>query len=312
MKLKNISIAILAGILVFGLSACSSSGSASSAPAAASSAAPSSTESSAPAASSAAAASSEAAGSIPKPEGSDTTVSIGVTPVPHEEIVKDVVKPALEKAGWIVKIVEFNDYVQPNTSLESGDIDANYFQTTRYLQEENAKRSLHLVSVAEIHLEPMGLYSKKVKAVSALKDGSSIGIPNDGSNESRALRLLADNNLIKVDNADLLTVENVTSNPHNFKFVEVDAANLVRTLDDVDAAVINGNYALEAKFNPATDALIRESSDTAASKPYFNDLVVKKGNENTAKTNALKEALTSQSVKDYITKTYKGSVIPAF
>ena len=258
MKLKNISVAILAGILVFGFSACGSSGSASSAPAAASSAAPSSAaaESSAPAASSAAAASSEAAGSITKPEGSDNTVSIGVTPVPHEEIVKDVVKPALEKAGWTVKIVEFNDYVQPNTSLESGDIDANYFQTTRYLQEENAKRGLHLVSVAEIHLEPMGLYSKKVKAVSALKDGSSIAIPHAGSNESRALRLLADNNLIKVDNADLLTVKNVTSNPHNFKFVEVDAANLVRTLDDVDAAVINGNYALEAKFNPATDALI--------------------------------------------------------
>lgn len=303
MKLKNITITILSGILVFGFSGCGSPGSASSVPATASSAIPSS----------AAVASSETdAGSITKPEGSDTTVSIGVTPVPHEEIVKDVVKPALEKAGWTVKIVEFNDYVQPNTSLESGDIDANYFQTTRYLQEENAKRGLHLVSVAEIHLEPMGLYSKKVKAVSELKDGSSIGIPNDGSNESRALRLLADNNLIKVDSADLLTVKDVTSNPHKFKFVEVDAANLVRTLDDVDAAVINGNYALEAKFNPATDALIKESSDTAASKPYFNDLVVKSGNENTAKTKALKEALTSQAVKDYITKNYKGSVIPAF
>lgn len=289
MKLKRISISILAGILLLSFSGCGSSGAASSG---------------ADAGSKAAASSAAASG--------DKTVSIGVTPIPHEQIVKDVVKPQLEKAGWTVKIVEFNDYVQPNTALESGDIDANYFQTTRYLQEEDEKRSLHLVSVASVHLEPMGLYSKTAKAVSNLKDGASIGVPNDGSNESRALQLLADNKLIQVKKADLLTVKDVSENPHHFKFVEVDAANLVRTLDDVDAAVINGNYALQAKFNPATDALIKESSDTDASKPYFNDLVVKKGNEETAKTKALKEALTSQEVKDYITKNYKGSVIPAF
>lgn len=308
MKLRNISIALLSGILALGFSGCGSSGSGAgtaSAPAASSSSAISSAATSA-------ASSEDSSVSITPPEGDDKTVSIGVTPIPHEEIVKDVVQPLLEKAGWTVKIVEFNDYVQPNTSLESGDIDANYFQTTRYLEEENEKRSLHLVSVAAIHLEPMGLYSKTLKSVSDLKDGASIAIPNDGSNESRALQLLADNSLIKVGSADLHTVKDITENPHNFKFVEVDAANLVRTLDDVDAAVINGNYALEAKFNPATDALIKESSDTDASKPYFNDLVVKAGNENTAKTKALKEALTSQAVKDYITENYKGSVIPAF
>lgn len=305
MKLKNILITSLAGLLVLGLSGCGNSGSASSG----SPTAPSSEVSSAAGTSSAAAA---ASGAIPKAEGSDTTITIGVTPIPHAEIVKNVVEPELEQAGWKVKIVEFNDYVQPNTALESGDLDANYFQTTRYLQEEDQKRSLQLVSVASIHLEPMGLYSKTLKAVSALKSGSSIAIPNDGSNESRALRLLADNGLIKVDGADLLTVKDVTENPHKIKFVEVDAANLVRTLDDVDAAVINGNYALQAKFNPSKDALIKESSDSAASKQYFNDLVVKKGNESTPKTAALKAALTSQAVKDYITKTYQGSVIPAF
>ena len=304
MKLKNILIASLAGLLVLGFSGCSGSGAASSGSNAASAVPASSAQS--------ASASDSASASIPKPEGSDKTISIGVTPIPHGEIVKNVVQPELEKAGWTVKIVEFNDYVQPNTSLESGEIDANYFQTTRYLQEENQKRNLHLVSVASIHLEPMGLYSKTVKSLSGLKDGSSIAIPNDGSNESRALRLLADNGLIKVGSANLLTVKSVTENPHKIKFVEVDAANLVRTLDDVDAAVINGNYALQAKFNPATDALIKESSSSQASKQYFNDLVVKQGNESTTKTKALKAALTSQAVKDYIVKSYKGSVIPAF
>lgn len=308
MSFRNISVALLAGILVLGFSGCSGSGpAASGAGSGEGSAAPSSE-----AAPSSSAASEESTVSITPPEGGDNSVSIGVTPVPHEEIVRDVVKPLLEKAGWTVDIVEFNDYVQPNTALESGDIDSNYFQTTRYLEEENEKRSLNLVSVASIHLEPMGLYSKTVKAAADLKDGASIAIPNDGSNESRALQLLADNGLIKVGDADLLTVKDVTENPHQFKFVEVDAANLVRTLDDVEAAVINGNYALEAKFNPATDALVKESSDTDASKPYFNDLVVKKGNENTAKTKALKDALTSQAVKDYIDEHYKGSVIPAF
>ncbi len=301
MKLRNLVIASLAGLTALGFSGCAGSGTASSAPA-----------SSQEATASSAASAEAVSGSIPTPSGSDTTITIGVTPIPHGEIVDNVVKPALEKVGWKVKVVEFNDYVQPNTALESGDLDANYFQTTRYLEEENQKRRLHLVSIAPIHLEPMGLYSKTIKSVSALKDGSSIAIPNDGSNESRAIQLLADNGLIKVDKADLLTTKNITSNPHNFKFVEVEAANLVRTLDDVNAAVINGNYALQAKFNPATDALIKESSDSKTSVQYFNDLVVKQGNENTAKTQALKVALTSQAVKDYIEKSYKGSVIPAF
>ncbi len=250
---------------------------------------------------------------IPEAEGDDTTISIGVTPVPHEEIVENVVKPALEAKGWTVDVVAFNDYVQPNTAVDSGDLDANYFQTTRYMEEENKERGLKLVSIAGIHLEPMGLYSKTVKSLDELKDGASIAIPNDGSNESRALRLLADNDLITVDESvDLLTPTDITENPHNFEFVEQEAASLPRTLDDVDAAVINGNYAMEASFNPATDAIIAESADAEASKQYINDLVVNEGNENSTKSQALKAALQSQAVKDYINENYNGSVIAAF
>lgn len=250
---------------------------------------------------------------IPAPEGDDNKISIGATPVPHAQILEDVVAPLLEEKGWELDVVVFNDYVQPNTTLEDGDIDANYFQTTRYLEEENKERNLHLVSVAEIHLEPMGFYSKTVSSVDELPDGGSIGVPNDGSNESRALRLLADNGLIEIDESkEILTTKDITSNPKNFEFVEVEAASLPRTLDDVDAAVINGNYALEAGFSPAKDALVAEQTDTEAIKQYFNDLVVKEGNEESVKTQALKAALTSPEVKQYIEDSYDGSVIPAF
>ena len=137
-----------------------------------------------------------AEGEIPAPEGDDNKIAIGVTPVPHAEIVNDVVVPKLEAAGWTVEVVEFNDYVQPNTSLEDGEIDANYFQTIRYLEEQNKERGLHLVEVAGIHLEPMGIYSKNYKSLEELPDGATIAVPNDGSNESRAIKLLADNGLI--------------------------------------------------------------------------------------------------------------------
>ena len=250
---------------------------------------------------------------IPSPEGSDTTITIGATPVPHAQILNDVVKPLLEAKGWKLDVVEFNDYIQPNTALEDGELDANYFETTKYLNEENERRNLHLVSVAEIHLEPMGLYSKTAKSLDELKDGATIGVPNDGSNESRALRLLADNGLIKVDESkDILTKADVTENPKNYELSEVEAASLPRMLDDMDAAVINGNYAIEAGFNPAKDALIAEKTDTESSKQYFNNLVVKEGSEQSVKTLALKAALTSPEVKKYIEDTYQGSVIPAF
>lgn len=243
----------------------------------------------------------------------DKKISIGVTPVPHQEIVKAAVVPALEKEGYKVEVVEFNDYVQPNTSVQEGELDANYYQTTRYMENENKERKLDLVAVAEIHLEPMGLYSKTLKNISELKDGATIAIPNDGSNESRALALLADNGLIKLkETEDLYNLTNIVENPHNFKFSEIEAASLPVTLSDVDAAVINGNYALGAGLNPKNDSLILESTDSASIKQYFNDLVVKKGNENSEKIQALKRAFTSDEVKKFIEEKYEGSVIPAF
>ena len=241
----------------------------------------------------------------------DKEISIGVTPVPHQEIVKAAVVPALEKEGYKVKVVEFNDYVQPNTAVQEGELDANYYQTTRYMENENKERKLDLVAVAEIHLEPMGLYSKTLKDVKELKDGATIAIPNDGSNESRALALLADNGLIKLkETEDLYNLTSIEENPHNFS--EIEAASLPVTLSDVDAAVINGNYALGAGFNPKKDSLILESTDSASIKQYFNDLVVKKGNENSEKIQALKKAFVSDEVKKFIEEKYEGSVIPAF
>ena len=261
----------------------------------------------------AAGAGAEASADIPAPEGDDNTISIGVTPVPHAEIVNDVVKGKLEEAGWKVEVVEFNDYVQPNTALEDGELDANYFQTIRYLQEQNKERGLHLVEVAGIHLEPMGLYAKEAAALADLPDGASIAIPNDGSNESRANKLLADNDLITLkETEDLYTLQDIEENPHDLEFVELEAANLPRSLDDVDAAVINGNYALEAGLNPQTDALVAELAEGDESYKYINYLVVKEGNEESVKTKAMIAALENDDVKDYIEESYSGSVIPAF
>lgn len=244
---------------------------------------------------------------------SSKTISIGVTPVPHAEIVNDVVKPILEDEGWEVEVVEFNDYVQPNTSLEDGELDANYFQTLDYLQDQNEVRGLHLVEVAGIHLEPMGFYSKTITDLSDLQDGASIAIPNDGSNESRALKLLADNGLITLKDTDgLYTLESIDSNPHGYQFEELEAANLPRALDDVDAAVINGNYALEAGLSPLNDALFAEQADSDEAYKYINYLVVKEGNEESDKTKALIEAFESDEVKQYIEDNYEGSVIAAF
>lgn len=254
-----------------------------------------------------------AEGEIPAPEGDDNTISIGVTPVPHAEIINNVVVQKLEDAGWKVEVVEFNDYVQPNTALEDGELDANYFQTLNYLQQQNDERGLHLKDVAGIHLESMGLYANNAASLEELADGASIAIPNDGSNESRAIKLLADNGLITLNETEnLYTLQDIAENPHNFEFVELEAANLPRSLDDVDAAVINGNYALQADLNPQTDALTAEKADSDESYKYINYLVVKEGNEETAKTKALIAAVENDDVKAYIEETYSGSVIPAF
>ncbi|WP_315108572.1 MetQ/NlpA family ABC transporter substrate-binding protein [Clostridium intestinale] len=239
----------------------------------------------------------------------DKTIKIGVTPVPHEEIVNEI-KPLVEAKGYKLEIIEFNDYVTPNTALAEKELDANFFQHVPYLEETNKEKGLDLTWVAKIHIEPMGLYSKKVTKFADIKDGANIAIPNDASNGSRALKLLADNGLFKVKDAELISPADITENPKNIKITELDAAQLPRTLDDakVDAAVINTNYALDAGLNPLKDALVIESKDS----PYANVLAVRKGDEETEKTKILKEALTSSDVKTFIEKKYDGSIVPAF
>ncbi|WP_017212472.1 MetQ/NlpA family ABC transporter substrate-binding protein [Clostridium beijerinckii] len=246
-----------------------------------------------------------------KDSKNDKVIKIGVTPKPHEEIV-NIAKPLLEKEGYTVEITEFNDYNQPNTAVEEGSLDANFFQHTPYLNEQNSSKGYHLVSVGAVHLEPMGLYSKKVKSLDELKDGATIAVPNDPSNEARALKLLAGKGLIKIKDGELVTSKDITENPKNLKFNELEAAAVPRAIDDVDAAVINGNYAIEAKFNPAKDAIIIEDKNSEAAKPYANIVVVKKGNEDQEKIKALVKAMTSPEVKEFIEKEYNGSVIPVF
>lgn len=241
----------------------------------------------------------------------DKVIKIGVTPKPHKEIV-DVAVPLLEKEGYKVEITEFNDYVQPNTAVEEGSLDCNFFQHTPYLNDQNESRGLHLKSVAAIHLEPMGLYSKKITSLDELQDGATIAVPNDTSNEARALKLLEANGLIKIKDGELVTPADITANPKNLKFNELEAAAIPRAIDDVDAAVINGNYAIEAGFDVLKDGIIKEGKDSEAAKPYANILVVKEGNENQEKIQALVKALTSDEVKDFINKEYNGSVIPVF
>lgn len=246
-----------------------------------------------------------------KDSKNDKVIKIGVTPKPHKEIV-DIAKPLLEKEGYTVEITEFNDYVQPNTAVSEGELDANFFQHTPYLKEQNESKGLKLVSVGPVHLEPMGLYSNKIKGLDELKDGARIAVPNDPSNEARALKLLASKGIIKVAEGELVTIKDITENLKNFKFEELEAATIPRAIEDVDAAVINGNYAIEAKFNPTKDSIIIEDKNSEAAKPYSNIIVVKEGNEKQAKIEALVKALTSPEVKTFIEKEYNGAVIPVF
>ena len=239
----------------------------------------------------------------------DKTIKIGATAIPHAEILNDVVKDELEKEGYTLEVTEFTDYVTPNTSLEDGDLDANYFQTLAYLKEQNKERKLHLKAVAGIHYEAMALYSENLKSLDDLKDGATIAVPNDGSNESRALALLAKNNLIELNDDTLYTASSITANPHNYKIEELEAANLPNNLPDVDVAVINGNYALEANYTVKKDALAYEKSDSEAAKTYVNVIAVKEGNENSEKIKALVDVLKSDSIKKFINEKYDGAVI---
>lgn len=234
-------------------------------------------------------------------------ITIGASPKPHEEILEKV-KPILKKEGYDLKIKEFTDYVTPNKALASGDIDANFFQHIPYLNDYNKKNGTDLVPVAKVHLEPMGVYSKKIKNLKQLKDGASIAIPNDATNGSRALKLLAREGLIKVKNGELISKIDITENKKNLKFQELDAPQLPRVLGDVDVAVINTNYALEANLNPTKNALAIESKES----PYANVIVVRKEDKNKPFVKALVKAVHSPEIKKFIEDNYKGSIIPAF
>ena len=238
------------------------------------------------------------------------TLKVGATAVPHAEIL-EAAKPLLEKEGIKLDIVEFNDYVQPNLALNDKELDANFYQHDPYLQnfmEEH--KEVKLVSAGGVHIEPMGIYSKTVTDLKDLKDGATISIPNDPTNGGRALLLLEKAGLLKLKDGvkEKATLQDIAENPKNFKFQEVEAAQVPRTLDDVDAAIINSNFAMQVQLDPTKDSLFIEDSTS----PYVNIVAVRQGDENRPEIQALMKVLHSQEIKDFINNKYKGAVVPAF
>ena len=240
-------------------------------------------------------------------------IVIGASPSPHADILK-VAKKELKKEGYELEIKEYSDYVQPNTALESGDLDANYFQHKPYLDDFNKQKKTHLVSAGTIHYEPFGIFPGKTKTLKDLKKGATVAVPNDTTNEARALLLLQDQGLIKLkDGAGLTaTKKDIVENKKNLAIKEIEAAQIPRSLKDVDIAVVNGNYALEAGLKVNKDALATEDADSIGAKTYGNIVAVKKGNEKSDATKALVKALKSDAVKKYINDKYDGAVVPLF
>ncbi len=237
---------------------------------------------------------------------------VGASPTPHAEIL-EFVKPLLAERGVELEIVEFDDYIIPNTAVEEGELDANYFQHLPYLENFNAENGTHLVSVAAIHYEPFGIYAGKTASLADLPDGATIAVPNDGTNEARALLLLEQEGLIKLkEDAGLnATKESIVENPHNYEIVELEAKLLPETLQDVDISVINGNYAIGAGLKVA-DALATESAEGLGASTFANIVAVKEGNEDNAAVKALLDVLQSDAVKNFIEETYEGAVVPVF
>ena len=240
-------------------------------------------------------------------------IVIGASPSPHADILK-VAKKELKKEGYELEIKEYSDYVQPNTALESGDLDANYFQHKPYLDDFNKQKKTHLVSAGTIHYEPFGIFPGNTKTLKDLKKGATVAVPNDTTNEARALLLLQDQGLIKLkDGAGLTaTKKDIVENKKDLAIKEIEAAQIPRSLKDVDIAVVNGNYALEAGLKVNKDALATEDADSIGAKTYGNVVAVKKGNEKTDATKALIKALKSDTVKKYINDKYDGAVVPLF
>lgn len=268
MKLKKLLSVVAAGVLVFNLVGCSNK----------------------------------------KADVDEKTIVVGATPNPHAQILTEVVKPILEKDGYKLELKEFNDYVLPNEALNDGSLDANFFQHIPYLEEMNNQKGYELTYTVKVHIEPMGIYSDKIKDVKDLKDGAIIAVPNDPTNETRALKLLEKQGIIKLDDKKLLTKTDVKENVKNVKIKEMSAEQLTNVIQDVDLAVINSNYALVAKLNPVKDSLALESSDS----PYANILAVRKDNKESEKIKELSKALNSKEVKEYIEQKYNGAIVPAF
>ena len=239
----------------------------------------------------------------------DHLLRVGATPVPHAEIL-EFVKDDLAEMGVELEVVEFTDYVTPNLALSDGSIDANYFQHVPYLDQFSSDRGLDLTPVTKVHVEPIGLYSDKYTSLEEIPEGASIALPNDPSNEGRALILLHNNGVITLDDPTNLSATpiDIAENPKDLNFEELEAAQLPRVLPDVAGAIINTNYALEADLNPLEDALVMEGSNS----PYVNVVAVRSGDQDSEKIQTLKEIIQSESVKEFILEEYEGAVVPAF
>lgn len=241
----------------------------------------------------------------------DKTITVAASATPHAEILEQA-KPILAEEGYDLQVTVFDDYIMPNEVVESGDMDANYFQHLPYLEQYNEEKGSHLVSVGGIHYEPFGIYPGTKTSLDDVADGDSVAVPNDTTNEARALLLLQDNGLIKLkDGAGLTaTVTDIEENPYNLDIVELEAAQVARVVDETAYVVLNGNYALAAGFSVAKDALAYEKSDSEAAKTYVNIIAVKEGNEENPGVQALVDVLKSDEIRNYINETYDGAVIP--
>lgn len=246
-----------------------------------------------------------------KSKKDDKTIKIAASATPHAEILEKA-KPLLEKKGYKLEIKVFDDYVQANQVVESGEFDANYFQHIPYLESFNKEKGTHLVNAGGIHYEPFGIYPGKKKSLDDIAKGDSIAVPNDTTNEARALQLLQDNGIIKLKDGVGLeaTVNDIVDNPYDVKIVELEAAQVARVVDETAFVVLNGNYALQAGFSVGKDSIASEKADSEAAQTYVNIIAVKEGNENKDSIKALVEVLKSDEIKEYINETYDGAVVP--
>ena len=241
----------------------------------------------------------------------DKTITVAASPTPHAEIL-EAAKDLLKEKGYTLEIKEFDDYPQQNVVVDEGEFDANYFQHQPYLDNFNEEKGSDLVSAAKIHYEPLGIYPGASKDLENIKDGAKIAVPNDATNEARALLLLEENGIItlKEDAGLNATKKDVEENPHNIEIVELDAAQIARVVEELDFVILNGNYALDAGFNVQTDAIAKEEADSEAAQTYANIIAVKKENKDSEKIKALVEVLQSEEIGKFITDTYEGAVVP--